>query len=95
MKIVSSDDDMQVALQFLQTALVCDPRNAVVRAPPPPPAAPAAPAIHAARSWLANVLCSVFIVLFCRSKLTSTLSSASKKRAQTRRCFWRSRFVTS
>ena len=92
MKIVSSDDDMQVALQFLQTALVCDPRNAEVRAPA---AASAPAAIHAARSWLANVLCCVFIVLFCRSKLTSTLSSASKKRAQTRRCFWRSRFVTS
>jgi hypothetical protein len=32
MKIASCDDDLQTALEFLQTALVCDPRNAEVKA---------------------------------------------------------------
>ncbi len=32
MKVVSSDDDLQTALGFLQAALVCDPRNAEVKA---------------------------------------------------------------
>ena len=32
MKVVSNDDDLQTAVGFLQAALVCDPRNAEVKA---------------------------------------------------------------
>ena len=32
MKVASNDDDLQMALSFLQSALVCDPRNAEAKA---------------------------------------------------------------
>ncbi len=45
MKVVASDDDLQTALEFLQAALVCDPRNAEARPLPALSPLPRSPAL--------------------------------------------------
>jgi hypothetical protein len=90
MKVVASDADLQAALEFLQSALVCDPRNTEVPA--------------SACQWLMLITlraahcsslcfkCRIFMYQHAaRSRPTSTLLSASKRFVPMRRSCSRSR----